>query len=52
MEDYKVWDIININPEDKPLNCTWVFKIIPQASNQAKEHKACLCVQGFNEVFV
>ena len=52
MNDYKVWDVINKNSnEDKPLSCTWVFKIKPEASNQAEEHKARLCVQGFNEVF-
>jgi hypothetical protein len=51
MNDYGVWDVIDTTSEDKPLNCTWVFKIKPEASNQAKEHKACLCVQGFNKVF-
>ena len=51
MKDYKVWEVINRNPEDKLLSCTWVFKIKPKASNQAEEHKARLFVQGFNEVF-
>jgi hypothetical protein len=51
MKDYKVWDVINKNSEDKPLSCTWVFKIKTEASNQTEKHKARLCVQGFNEVF-
>jgi hypothetical protein len=51
MKSYEVWDEINKSLSDKPLNCTWVFKIKPKASNQKEEHKARLCVQGFNEVF-
>jgi hypothetical protein len=51
MKSYKVWDVINRTTLDKPLSCTWVFKIKPEASNQKEEHKAQLCVQGFNELF-
>jgi hypothetical protein len=51
MADYHVWDVIERSDADKPLNCTWVFKIKPESSNQAQEYKARLCVQGFKEVF-
>jgi hypothetical protein len=40
MKNYKVWDVIDDNSDDKPLNCTWVLKIKPEASNQPQEHKA------------
>ncbi|KAI7958937.1 hypothetical protein MJO28_002728 [Puccinia striiformis f. sp. tritici] len=57
MKSYEVWDVIkrtaveSYTAEDKPINCTWVFKIKPESSNQLEEHKARLCVQGFKEVF-
>jgi hypothetical protein len=51
MADYHVWDVIEKSDTDKPLNCTWVFKIKPESSNQALEYKARLCVKGFTEVF-
>jgi hypothetical protein len=51
MGDYEVWDVIKRSNEEKPLNCTWVFKIKPRTSNQVEEYKARLCVQGFKEVF-
>jgi hypothetical protein len=51
MADYHVWDVIERSNTDKPLNCTWVFKIKPKSSNQSLEYKARLCMQGFKEVF-
>ena len=51
MASYDVWEVINKSKDDKPINCTWVFKIKPESSNQSKEYKARLCVQGFKEVF-
>jgi hypothetical protein len=51
MMDYEVWDVIDRTPEEKPSSCKWVFKIKPEESNQAKEFKARLCVQGWNKVF-
>jgi hypothetical protein len=51
MADYEVWDFIERTPVEKPINCTWVFKIKPESSNQAQEYKAQLCVQGFKEVY-
>ena len=51
MKSYEVWEIIDKTPNGKPLSCTWVFKIKPEALNQKEEHKARLFLQGFNEVF-
>ena len=51
MKSYEVWEIINKTPKNKPLSCTLVFKIKPEALNQKEEHKARLCAQGFNEFF-
>jgi transposase InsO family protein len=51
MGDYEVWDVIERTSINKPINCTWVFKIKPDSSNQSQEYKARLCVQGFKEVF-
>ncbi|KAI7939977.1 hypothetical protein MJO28_013629 [Puccinia striiformis f. sp. tritici] len=51
MKDYEVRDLIDKSKEETPLNCTWVFRVKTEVSNQPEQHKARLCVQGFKEVF-
>ncbi|MBW0543176.1 hypothetical protein O181_082891 [Austropuccinia psidii MF-1] len=47
MNDLSVWDVIDLNPDYKLVETTWVFRIKRNHLNEITEHKACLCAQGF-----
>lgn len=50
LELHNVWDVVDRSETDKPLHCTWVFRIKRDAMNNPLEYKSRLCVQGFEEV--
>lgn len=47
---YNVWTEVDKPESVKPLRLTWVFRIKTNSENEPMEHKARLCVQGFNQV--
>ncbi|MBW0551098.1 hypothetical protein O181_090813 [Austropuccinia psidii MF-1] len=45
----EVWDIIDLQPDYKLVETTWVFCIKKNHLNNMVEYKACLCAQGFSQ---
>ncbi|MBW0472262.1 hypothetical protein O181_011977 [Austropuccinia psidii MF-1] len=50
MEKLKVWTPCSRTTEDKPITCTWAFKIKKDASGNPVKYKASLCAQGFWQI--
>ncbi|MBW0534258.1 hypothetical protein O181_073973 [Austropuccinia psidii MF-1] len=49
MDRLKVWNVIDLKKEYKPLGTMWVFKVNKNHLNQLIERKARLCAQGFRQ---
>ncbi|MBW0513918.1 hypothetical protein O181_053633 [Austropuccinia psidii MF-1] len=49
MNDWCVWDVLDLKPDYKPVGTTWVFRIKRNHLNEITENKACLCAQGFTQ---
>lgn len=50
MADHNVWSPVEKTTNQKPINCTWVFKIKRNQTHQPIEYKARLCAKGFQQI--
>jgi hypothetical protein len=50
IENHNIWEDYSNEPPN-PLNTTWVFWIKDNTHGDPLKFKACLCVQGFNQIY-
>lgn len=43
------WEIVNLPPNRRPINCKWVFKVKRDAKGNIMKHKARLVVKGCSQ---
>ncbi|MBW0491873.1 hypothetical protein O181_031588 [Austropuccinia psidii MF-1] len=44
-----VWEVIDMKEDYKLIGTTWIFRIKMNDQNEATDHKARLCTQGFSQ---
>ena len=49
MQDQKVWKIVNLPANRKPVGSRWVYKVKLNSSHQIYRFKTHLVVQGFSQ---
>lgn len=43
----KTWELVNIPPDKKPIDCKWVFKIKRDSNGKIVRYKAQLVIKGY-----
>ena len=51
LEVNQTWDIVNLPPMKKPIECRWVFTVKYLSDGNIERHKARLVAQGYNQTY-
>ena len=49
MSQNKVWNLVDLSGDYKPIGCKWVFKTKRDAKGQVERYKTRLMAKGYNQ---